>query len=97
MGILELHFHDSEFSWTVDAGESGGRSLSVGRGDSETVSDGGTNRPPSMWRKVRLFGVLGAVVGLGLAFNRLQRRRARKSAEAEAESSGRRFSFSRSK
>jgi len=97
MGILELHFHDSEFSWTFDAGESEGRLLSLGPGERETVSDGGTNRPPSTWRKFRLLGVLGAVVGLGLAFNRLQRRRARTAAEAEAESSGRRFSLSRSK
>jgi len=97
MGILELHFHDSEFSWTVDAGESAGRSLSFGRGERETASDGGSERPPSARGKLRLVGALAAVVGLGVAFNRFQRRRARKAAEAEEESSGRRFSLSRSK
>jgi len=103
MGILEIHFHDSEFSWSVDAGTGKERSLSFGTGgESRTAatdggeSDGGESDRPAIAPKLRSFAIMAIVIGAGVAYNRLQDRRAREAAEAEA-SSGGRFSRLRSR
>lgn len=90
MGILEIHFHDSEFSWSVDTGtEDEEQSFSLGLGsESETVTDGGESDRPALAPKLRSFAIMAIVIGAGVAYNRLQDRRAREAAEAE-ESGGR--------
>jgi len=89
MGILEIHFHDSEFSWSVSPGsddeETASRSLSLGSGG-ESATDGGRERErPAIKPKLRSLAIMAFVVGAGVAYNRLQRRRARRAAEAEEE------------
>ncbi|MFC7079775.1 hypothetical protein [Halorussus caseinilyticus] len=101
MGILEIHFHDSEFSWSVnpDGGEkqSRSRSLSLGSGsESDASTDGGQSDRPSIAPKLRSFAILALVVGAGIAYNRLRSQRARKAA-AEEESVGGRLSRIRSR
>jgi hypothetical protein len=99
MGILEVHFHDSRFEWTFNP-ETGGeeRSLSLGVGsESEpTPTDDGESRP-AVASKLRSLAILALVVGGAVAYNRMQSRRAAEVAEAEAESTGRRLSLSRSR
>ncbi|WP_435174936.1 hypothetical protein [Halorussus sp. AFM4] len=100
MGILEIHFHDSEFSWSVNPGGGRERSLSFGTGDRAGTTDGGTSGRsgrggstgrPSMGPKLRSAAVVALVVAGGIAFNRIRSRRAREAVEREAaeqESSG---------
>lgn len=101
MGILDIHFHDSEFSLNVGSGSTGdadgGRSFSSGSGtrSERTETDGGAGTRPSLAPKLKSFAFLAAVVGAGVAYNKMQARRAR--TPSEEESSGRRFSLSRSK
>ena len=97
MGILELHFHDSELSWHFAPGTGRERSFSLGTGgESKTATNGGGETRPSMLSKLRSLAVLALVVGGGVAYNRMKARR-REQAEQDAESSGRRLSLSRSK
>lgn len=97
MGILEIHFHDSEFRWSLNPGTDRERSLSLGTGSrAEATTDGGGRGRPSIVSKLGTVGTLALVIGAGIAFNRLRSRRARE-AEAEKESRGRRLSLSRSK
>ncbi|NHN59367.1 MULTISPECIES: hypothetical protein [Halorussus] len=95
MGILEIHFHDSEFSWSMNPGGDEGRSFSLGTGGSSEASgattDGGSTGRPSMGPKLRSAAVLALVVAGGIAFNRIRARRAREAVEretAEQESKG---------
>ncbi|WP_162224574.1 hypothetical protein [Halorussus amylolyticus] len=101
MGILEIHFHDSDFSWNVNPrGSEDGGALPFGSDESESQpeTDGGETPAPSVANKLRTVGMLAVLVGLGVALSRLRSRRARKAAESnEQGSSGRRFSLSRSK
>lgn len=103
MGILELHFHDSRFEWTVNPGSDEERSLSLGLGgeSDQSVTDGGRSRGsgrsrPSILPKLKMFGALALVVGAAAAFNRIQNRRVEKMREAEAEESSGRLSLGRS-
>lgn len=96
MGILELHFHDAEFNWSVGTGSGTERRLSMRTG---RRSESGGSQTPSLAPKLRSFAVLAAVVGVGIAVNRLRSRRARRRAEAESaegEASSRRRWLSRS-
>ncbi|WP_135852779.1 hypothetical protein [Halorussus salinus] len=93
MGILEIHFHDSEFSWSVSPGsddeETASRSLSLGAGGDESATDGGQERErPAIKPKLRSLAIMAFVIGAGVAYNRLQDRRARRAAEAEEEAAG---------
>ncbi|WP_137285253.1 hypothetical protein [Halorussus salinisoli] len=89
MGILEIHFHDSEFSWSMNSGTDDERSFSLRSGSrSGAATDGGQTDRPSIVPKLRSLAVLALVVGAGIAYNRLQDRQAREQAEAE-ESRGR--------
>lgn len=102
MGILELHFHDSELSWNFGPGtdEEGSFSLGTGRESKTTATNGGEkqSKSPSAAPKLKSFAVLAFVVGLGVFYNRRKARRKREQAEqTEEESTGRRFSLSRSK
>ncbi|MFC4552664.1 MULTISPECIES: hypothetical protein [Halorussus] len=100
MGILELHFHDSQLTWNVGGGETGeGRSFSLGTGaksgnpsGGRSRSRGGTDGPPSMAPKLKSIGALALLVGGAMAYNRLKARRAQKRAEAESGSLRRRLS-----
>ncbi|UPV74565.1 hypothetical protein M0R89_00500 [Halorussus limi] len=96
MGILEIHFHDSEFSWSVNSGSDEGRSLSLGSGGSSATTDGGEpRRRPSIKPKLQSFAIMALVVGAGVAYNRIQGRRARRAAEAEEEEAAGGGPFSR--
>jgi hypothetical protein len=108
MGILEIHLHDSEFSWSVNPGTGKERSLSFGTGSksgsksrstSSSVPGSSSKRGSSAGgSKLRSLAVLGLVVGAGIAFNRLRsRRRGRETANSESPSSGRRLSLFRGK
>jgi hypothetical protein len=99
MGILEIHFHDSEFSWSMNPGTDSERSLSLRTGSrSEPTTDGGGRRRAAIASKLGTVGVLALVVGAGFVVNRLRSRRAREAAATEAEESkGRWLSLSRSK
>jgi hypothetical protein len=107
MGILELHFHDSEFSWSVSPGTGTERSLSLKTGSksggkssrksSRSAGSSGGGTSPSAKSKLGSLAVLGLVVGAGIVFNRLRARRARAAAEAESKSPGRRLSLFRGK
>lgn len=110
MGILEIHLHDSEFSWSVNPGTGRERSLSLGMGSKSKRKSGrksgGTSSGsgssdgrdgPSIASKLGPIAVLGLVIGGIVAFNRLRSRRKRESAEAESRSSGRRLSLFRGK
>ncbi|UPW00704.1 Tad domain-containing protein [Halorussus gelatinilyticus] len=93
MGILEIHFHDSEFSWSMDRGsdgeESRSRTFSLGSGGESVTTDGGGERErPGIKPKLRSLAVMALVVGAGVVYNRLQRRRAQRTADAEAEAGG---------
>lgn len=104
MGILEIHFHDSDFSWTVNprgsdektfsfgSGESGSSSTSSGSGATESGTDDG-----SFAGKLWMLGALAAFVGVGLGISKLWSRRKTESGTSEQETSGRRLSLSRSK
>ena len=103
MGILEIHLHDAEFSWSVNPGSGKERSLSFRTG-SESSSESSPGRGgsgeggrPSLGSKLGSLAVLGLVVGGGIAFNRLRARRARESAKTEQSSRGRRLSLFRGK
>lgn len=96
MGILDVHFHDSEFNWSINPGTDRERTFSLGsRGESTTSTDGGTTGRPSIAPKLRSFAVLALVVGAGVVYNRIRSRRAR--AAAEERDSGRRFPRIRSR
>jgi hypothetical protein len=90
MGILEIHFHDSEFSWSMNPGSGEKRSLSLrsGGGSEATTDDGEERERPAILPKLRSVAIMALVVGAGVAYNRLQERRARRAAEAEEEASG---------
>ena len=94
MGILEIHFHDSEFNWSMNPGsdeeDSESRSLSLGSGsESSATPDGGQERErPAIKPKLRSLAIMAFVIGAGVAYNRLQDRRARRAAEAEEEAAG---------
>lgn len=94
MGILELHFHDSQFEWTVNPGTNEERSLSLGlESESQEAPTGQSSRSrPSVVPKLKLFAVLALVVGVAAAFNRIQSQRAQKMRETEESSSGSRLS-----
>jgi hypothetical protein len=98
MGILEIHFHDSEFSWSMNPGTDRERSFSLGTGSKSRIAttDGGQSDRPAIASKLRSFAIMAVVIGAGVAYNRLQRRRARDAAEAE-ESGGGRLSRLRSR
>jgi len=89
MGILEIPFHDSAFSWTMNSGADGKRPVSSGTGSKSKIvaTDGGESDRPALVPKLRSFAIMALVIGAGVAYNRLQRRRAREAVEAE-ESSG---------
>ena len=101
MAILDIHFHDSKFALNIGSGSSAdsakGRKLSLpsGKRSERTKADGGTTDRPSLAPKLKSFAFLAVVVGAGVAYNKLQARRAR--AATEGKSSGRRLSLSRSK
>ncbi|WP_158056265.1 hypothetical protein [Halorussus halophilus] len=104
MGILELHFHDSELSWNFGPGADEERSFSLGTGGESktTATNGGREKSesPSLAPKLRSFGVLALVIGAGILYNRRKARRKSgraEEAETEEKSAGRRFSLSRSK
>ena len=99
MGILEIHFHDSEFSWSMNPGTDRERSLSMKTGSrSKPTTDGGGRGRPAIASKLGSLGALALVIGAGIAVNRLRSRRARKgAAETEGKSRGRRLSLFRSK
>ena len=108
MGILELHFHDSEFSWSVNPESGSERSLSFGTGkksgggkssskSSRAKGGSGERGRPSLGPKLGSLAVLGLVVGGGIAFKRLRSRRARESGKTEQSSPGRRLSLFRGK
>ena len=102
MGILEIHFHDSEFNWSMNPGSDGqqarSRSLSLGSGGKSASTDGGEERErPAIKPKLRSLAIMAFVIGAGVAYNRLQDRRARRAAEAEEETRGGRFSRLRSR
>lgn len=84
MGILEIHFHDSEFSWSVNPGTGEERSLSLGTGgrSGPTADDDSTDRT-AMRPKLRSAAILALVIAGGIAFNRVRSRRARRTAETE--------------
>ena len=88
MGILEIHFHDSEFSWSMNPGGGEERSLSFGTGErsgkSGTTAGGRGTRSPSTGPKLRSIAVLALVVAGGIAFNRVRSRRKREAAEEES-------------
>ena len=99
MGILELHFHDSQLTWNIGAGgeTSEGRSFSLGTGaksadGGRSRSPAGTDGRPSMAPKLKSIGALALLVGGAMAYNRLKARRAQKRAEAESGSLRRRLS-----
>ncbi|WP_135824493.1 hypothetical protein [Halorussus ruber] len=99
MGILEIHFHDSEFSWSTNPGSDEERSFSLGgkrKSGAATTDGGGTDRP-SIAPKLRSLAIMALVVGAGIAYNRLKDRRAREAAEAEEQASGGRLSRIRSR
>jgi len=100
MGILEIHFHDSEFEWKFNPATDTSRGLPfTGDHESEsetTAADGGADTP-SPASKLRSLGFMALVIGGAIAYNRIRSRRARKAAEAESEAVGRRLSLSRSK
>ncbi|WP_276301715.1 hypothetical protein [Halorussus lipolyticus] len=91
MGILEIHFHDSEFSWSMNPGSGEERSFSLGSGsESEAATtDGGQPDRPAIAPKLRSLAIMALVVGAGVAYNRLKDRRAREAAEAEQSAGGR--------
>ncbi|WP_115863596.1 hypothetical protein [Halorussus litoreus] len=99
MGILEIHFHDSEFGfeWEFNPAADTSRGLPfTGDRESEsepTAADGGADAP-SPASKLRSLGFMALVIGGTIAFNRIRSRRARKAAEAEGEAVGRRLSLS---
>ena len=103
MGILEIHFHDSEFSWSVNPGRGEERSLSFGTGERSGATDGERSRRsggwstdrPSMGPKLRSAAVLALVIAGGIAFNRVRSRRAREAVEQEAAEQEARGPFSR--
>lgn len=107
MGILEIHLHDSEFSWSVNPGSGKERSLSLRTGSksrsksssksSRARGGSGEGGRPSLGPKLGSLAVLGLVVGGGIAFKRLRSRRARESAKTEQSSPGRRLSLFRGK
>lgn len=99
MGILEVHFHDSEFSWSMNPGTDDERTFSLGsRSESKSgesgTTDSGTDRL-SLAPKLRSFAVLALVIAGGVAFRRMRSRRAREAAEREE--SSRRFPRIRSR
>lgn len=73
MGILEIHFHDSEFSWTMNPGTDEERSFSLGSTGGSTA-DGGHRERPAIRPKLRSLAVLMLVVGAGIAYNRMRSR-----------------------
>jgi hypothetical protein len=87
MGILEIHFHDSEFSWSVNPGNGDERSLSLGSDDESATTDGGRRERPAIKPKLRSLAVMALVVGAGYAYNKMKARKAREAAAEE--SSGR--------
>lgn len=102
MGILEIHFHDSEFSWSMnpdgDDEETASRSLSWGSGGKSASADGGKERErPAIKPKLRSLAIMAFVIGAGVAYNRLKDRRARRAAEAEEKAGGGRLSGLRSR
>ena len=90
MGILEIPFHDSAFSWTMNSGTDRERSVSFGTGSKSKIvaTDGGESDRPALLPKLRSFAIMALVIGAGVAYNRLQRRRAREAVEAEESSGG---------
>jgi hypothetical protein len=90
MGLLEIPFHDSAFSWTTNSGTDRERSVSFGTGSKSKIvaTDGGESDRPALVPKLRSFAIMALVVGAGVAYNRLQRRRAREAVEAEESSGG---------
>lgn len=105
MGILEIHFHDSDFSWTVNPRGSDEKTLSLGSGESssktKSASSGtastGSAGDGSLAGKLWMLGALAVFVGVGLGLSKLRSRRRTESAESEQKTSGRRLSLSRSK
>lgn len=108
MGILEIHFHDSDFSWTVNPKGSDEKTLSFGSGKSKSSSgpksapNGGTSPGSgtgdgSFRGKLWMLGALALFVGVGLGFGKLRSRRKTESGTSEQQTSGRRLSLSRSK
>ena len=100
MGILEIHFHDSDFSWTVNPRKSSEGALSSDSGESasESFARSTTETGDSPGgQKLLMVGALAAFVGLGIGFSKLRSRRESEAAESEQQSSGRRLSLSRSK
>ena len=71
MGILEIHFHDAQFEWTLAPGTDEERSFSVGQSDSERGGTGDASQG-SVARKLRSVGLVAFVVGVAVAFRRLR-------------------------
>lgn len=88
MGILEIHFHDSQFEWTLAPGTDEERSFSVGTGSESGSGRGesGDASRGSAGRKLRSAGLVALVVGAAVAFGRLRSRRARAAADSDDES-----------
>lgn len=109
MGILEIHFHDSDFSWTVNPRGSDEKTLSFSSGESSeppsrtksassgAASPGSGTGEGSFAGKLWMLGALAVFVGAGLGLSKLRNRRRTESAESEQDTSGRRLSLSRSK
>ena len=100
MGILEIHFHDSDFSWTVNPRGSDEKTLSLDSGESSSQSSGGSTTETGDSHgaeKLWMIAALAAFVGLGVGVNKLRSRRASETGKSDQQSSGRRLSLSRSK
>jgi hypothetical protein len=83
MGILEIHFHDAQFEWTLAPGTDEERSFSVGKSESgRRESDAARG---SAGRKLRSVGLVALAVGAAVAVRRLRRQ-----ARADDESASKR-------
>ncbi|PSP55038.1 hypothetical protein BRC82_07505 [Halobacteriales archaeon QS_1_67_19] len=82
MGILEVHFHDSEFSWSAETGSGDERRLSLRSGSESSGSESeGDADTPAILPKLRGVAVIALVVGAGMAYRRLRSRQIRRTAE----------------
>lgn len=87
MGILEIHFHDAQFEWTLAPGTDEERSFSVGTGESGRGGSGDASRG-AVGPKLRSVGMVALAVGAAVALRRL--RRNARAGDADGESASKR-------